>query len=661
MPSYLPIPNNILIIMIILYWSHQMNCSTTNNSSSNVQQQQHQSFIKLINSSSKQDQFELLLICIDNDYYNNSIIQLNLIDIDMEPLNVFTIKSDGHIEPIDNLLTMKYFTGTIMNTKWNHTIKIYSYGIINVVNGEISLLISTDSDEFYLTPSISFDKNLNTHFINENHIPHSFIVPNIYSKWNSHRHRRHSSTRYCGIKLKIDYDLFQRFNENLILTVQHSQFVIRFVNKIFFQTKWSENGYENATENHLDRFGILPCVIIIEVEEQLMNPLKPQYNWTEYIEQISDQNYCLSHVFSNVNITDLNGLTFIRRIFEKINGGLSSFAHCKNPWEIYCILSVVHEFGHNFGSPHDPETNDCMPEENGSFIMSYPFNYKKGPNNFKFSPCSNRAIYHNLESKFDDFIEMIKKGSCRNRNKCGDRIVEEGEECDEGKDGGNCCDKKCRLKPNAKCSQSQTNALCCNEKCEFRMKGEHCLPNDLNFCLNHSECDGKSYLCPDRKPLPDYTLCGDEHLDGVCHNGHCQMCSRYIEGCHFCCLEKFKKTCKPNRILPVDSKCEIKNMPGRCDYQGICQNLNSIIDTFKPSTIGPSPHPIDKFNFILSIRDIILLTIFITVFILIALVILANYLAERNLFDEYDGEFRQTLINYRRRGSPDTLVRMAIK
>lgn len=142
------------------------------------------------------------------------------------------------------------------------------------------------------------------------------------------------------------------------------------------------------------------------------------------------------------------------------------------------------------------------------------------------------------------------------------------------------------------------------------MKGEHCLPNDLNFCLNHSECDGKSYLCPDRKPLPDYTLCGDEHLDGVCHNGHCQMCSRYIEGCHFCCLEKFKKTCKPNRILPVDSKCEIKNMPGRCDYQGICQNLNSIIDTFKPSTIGPSPHPIDKFNFILSIRGKIVYQIF---------------------------------------------------
>ncbi|OTF77241.1 ADAM 17-like protein protease-like protein, partial [Euroglyphus maynei] len=575
-----------------------------------------------------------------------------------EQLNVFAINAYGHIEPIDHLLQTKYFTGIMTNTKWNHTINIYSSGIIDIEKDMISLIIFTDSDEFYITPAISFDENFNSHFIIDNNptIPHS-LISNIFQL--NRRHRRHSSNnkiRYCGIKLTIDYDLYEKFNFNPVLTVQHSQFVIRFVNQIFFQTKWSENGYDNSShQDQLGDFGIVPCVILIETEQQQQQKsfysLKLKYDSTEknmndYIESISDNNYCLSHVFTNIKINETNGFTKNCLLFADINGGLSSFAHCENPWEIYCILSAVHEFGHNFCSTHD--TDDCMPNEGGTYIMSYPFNSEKGPNNFKFSPCSIRAIYRYVKEKEQRFIEMLLSGSCQNKNKCGNRIIEGDEKCDEGPNGGNCCDKNCNLKTLAKCSQSQTNALCCNEKCEIRKKGEHCLPEDKNFCLTHSECDGNSYLCSDRKKLPDNTPCGDKYLDGICLNGHCKMCTRYIEECHFCCLDKTNKTCKPNRMLAVNSNCQLKNtsIPGQCDSQGVCQDLNSIIYFTEPTS---TQLPTERKTLGPSILEIIAIVITFTMIILLTILALACSLADKNLYDEYDGESKEELINYRKR------------
>nr|XP_046917863.1 ADAM 17-like protease isoform X2 [Dermatophagoides farinae] len=657
---YLLIHSNIFGI-IFIFW-----LNITINTSSIVQ---HQAYIKLIKLSNNNN-FILLLSCPSNDYYDDSIIHLNSLNTDTEPLNVFTIKSDGHIESINNLLQTQHFHGMITNSKWNHVITIYATGIIAVVKKKISLMIFTDSNEFYLTPRISFDENhqnnnSNPHFIIiDNQLPHRFFIPNLFPL-NSRRHRRstnNSSIYYCGIKLRINYDLFQEFNGDLISTVQHSQFVLRFLNQIFFQTKWSENGFENSSID-MGKFGVVPCKIIIETEPQQFTI---QSNWTysdmdKYIRSISDGDFCLSHVFTNVNLYNINGMTYKSRIFdENINGGISSFGHCENPWEIYCILSVVHEFGHNFGSSHDIENEDCMPEEGGSYIMSFPFNDKKGPNNFKFSPCSNRAIYHNLAKKKGQFITMYL-GSCSNKNKCGDGILEKGEECDEGPKGGHCCDKKCHLKPEAECSKSQPNALCCNDECKIRQKGEQCLPKDLNFCLNNAVCDGFSYECPNRNKLPDNTSCGDKHLDGFCYNGYCKMCERRIDGCYFCCVDKFQKTCITNPIMmPAGSTCHLKDssMPGRCDLQGKCQDLNSIIGTTElPSTTIP----IEKIPLGPSIQEIIAIVISITIIILVAILICAYMLAEKNSFDdEYDGGSKVELISSKKRGSSNLTSLMAV-
>ncbi|CAG2123457.1 unnamed protein product, partial [Medioppia subpectinata] len=119
------------------------------------------------------------------------------------------------------------------------------------------------------------------------------------------------------------------------------------------------------------------------------------------------------------------------------------------------VLVTAHEFGHNWGSEHDPHTEECSPpaQRGGSYVMyTYSVSGYEENNRF-FSPCSKRSIRAVL---------VAKSGRCfskPDRSYCGNSKVEADEECDEGilvkgdeYVTGLCCDSKCKLIAGSYCS-----------------------------------------------------------------------------------------------------------------------------------------------------------------------------------------------------------------
>jgi disintegrin and metalloproteinase domain-containing protein 17 len=79
---------------------------------------------------------------------------------------------------------------------------------------------------------------------------------------------------------------------------------------------------------------------------------------------------------------------------------------------------------------------------------------------------------------------------------CGNSLVEEGEECDEGLlvradhyQQGLCCDNRCRLIAGADCSDK--NSECCGG-CRIKERGVRCKERDDYNCKEESYCDGDS-------------------------------------------------------------------------------------------------------------------------------------------------------------------------
>lgn len=129
-------------------------------------------------------------------------------------------------------------------------------------------------------------------------------------------------------------------------------------------------------------------------------------------------------------------------------------------------LVTAHEFGHNWGSEHDPDIPECSPSasQGGSYLMyTYSVSGYDVNNKVKikllalilsslitkfqrFSPCSLRSIRKVLQAK---------SGRCFSEPEesfCGNLRVEGDEECDAGllgtEDNDSCCDKDCKLRRN---------------------------------------------------------------------------------------------------------------------------------------------------------------------------------------------------------------------
>lgn len=268
-------------------------------------------------------------------------------------------------------------------------------------------------------------------------------------------------------------------------------------------------------------------------------------------------------------------------------------------------ITFTHEAGHNFGSQHDPATDECAPSDSdgGKYVMFAHATSGAQDNNDDFSPCSINMMFPIIEDKGQGSDGCFTTAD----DNCGNNIVDEGEMCDCGRNfdtsthecsNDPCCNgTSCMLliSDNVQCSPQEGN--CCTMNCTLKPDTVMC--REESDCALAQNCNGSVGFCPDsipRVPENDTTFIECNDGDNVCIDGECTgticislglqdcECTDVSLQCHLCCILP-NGTCAstvnilnedpsllPNRtgqVLDVGFPCN--NFTGYCDFLNVCR------------------------------------------------------------------------------------------
>ncbi|XP_044581254.1 disintegrin and metalloproteinase domain-containing protein 10-like [Cotesia glomerata] len=371
----------------------------------------------------------------------------------------------------------------------------------------------------------------------------------------------------CMLYLQADHTFVEHYKSEEACIEVMTRHVQR-VNAIYRYTDFNQDGEPDNISFMIKR-------VKIHGASALKDPayrFNGKYGVEEYLELFSEENYdafCLSYMFTYRDfekgtlglawtgdlknaggVCEKNG--HYRGSMKSLNTGIITLLNYgKHVPPAVSHVTLAHEIGHNFGSPHDPD--ECSPGgEDGNFIMFARATSGDKRNNNRFSRCSLISINPVLDVK-----ARSTKGCFAEHQIaiCGNGVVEEGEECDCGWEedcNDPCCHPQrlhhapfeipCRLTEDAVCSPSQ--GPCCTTGCSLR-SGTKC--RDDNGCRDASFCDGRGPQCPPSVNKPNKTICNDEF---VCFMGECtgSICLAYgLESCQ----------CKARANDPLTKSCEL--------------------------------------------------------------------------------------------------------
>ncbi|KAF8466237.1 Metallo-peptidase family M12-domain-containing protein [Kalaharituber pfeilii] len=220
----------------------------------------------------------------------------------------------------------------------------------------------------------------------------------------------------------------------------------------------------------------------------------------------------------------------------QIVSGANVVAKTPSEWKV-----IAHEIGHTMGAVHDCTaeqcaenmsiTSQCCPlsvntcDAGGRYIM----NPSTDDRIASFSPCTvgNICGAFLTRSVTRTCLTSNRNVEIITENKCGNGIVEAGEECDcggtEGCANNQCCDANtCRFINNAVCDDS--NDDCCTN-CKFSSTTQICRPS-TGECDPEEHCSGDSPTCPTDVVLPD----GESCSGGMqCASGQCTSRDRQCQ------------------------------------------------------------------------------------------------------------------------------------
>ncbi|XP_062824146.1 disintegrin and metalloproteinase domain-containing protein 21-like [Anolis carolinensis] len=187
---------------------------------------------------------------------------------------------------------------------------------------------------------------------------------------------------------------------------------------------------------------------------------------------------------------------------EKGAGIISFFTYSFSEYS----MVFAHELGHNLGMRHDGRQCDC---DRSVCIMTEVLT-----NGYRFSNCSQND-YYNMMNQHCLFFPPDPDKAYRRRY-CGNKIVEDGEQCDCGTkqqcQTDLCCQPDCKLRKDVICAFGD----CC-VNCNYIPAQVPCRKN-VSVCDLPEYCNGSSQWCPADVYVQDGAPCGE----GLhCYHGRC--------------------------------------------------------------------------------------------------------------------------------------------
>ncbi|XP_076451236.1 disintegrin and metalloproteinase domain-containing protein 10-like [Babylonia areolata] len=395
----------------------------------------------------------------------------------------------------------------------------------------------------------------------------------------------------CPLHMRADPLLFNYFkstkhgttvsdsraeDEILALFSSHVSVISDIYKRTVFQTYSGDMKYTNIT------FVIHRTTIMKHCKEVSVDYCRNTLDVSNYLVLVSKEDsdlFCLAFTFTYRDFAGgVLGLAWVATTYQKpagvcgrhrsrksLNTGIVSIINYRKVVpNIVSQLVFAHEVGHTFGSPHDTGSDLCAPfgtsaknADDGNYIM-YPFAISgRRRNNVHFSPCSRDNISRIIQQMVDSVRHLcfIPSGEAF----CGNKITEEGEECDCGFgtcSAATCCVGRdeddptsgCLLTGSALCSP--VSGPCCQANCTFHPSGSMvCDP--ATECTKDAFCDGQSFRCPKAVHVANGTFCND--YSNVCDMGgslkweQCYMTSEEgksnKEMCHLACQNPANGLC----------------------------------------------------------------------------------------------------------------------
>ncbi|VDK74668.1 unnamed protein product [Litomosoides sigmodontis] len=310
-------------------------------------------------------------------------------------------------------------------------------------------------------------------------------------------------------------------------------------------------------------------------------------------------------------------------VYRSLNTGIITLVNYGNrvPNRV-SQLTLAHEIGHNFGSPHDYPL-ECQPGlPDGNYIMFASATSGDKKNNAQFSNCSianiTSVLTEVLQQRPVDSEATLRIGgfgnlgagkrNCFREAKssfCGNQVKEPGEDCDCGYNAedcqtmkDSCCNSRqsgpasrCKRIHSAQCSPSE--GPCCDaSSCQPYASRKTCRAE--SECLKQQQCNSKSPECPPSDPKENGLPCQDSTK--VCNDGNCngsvglRDCFLTVGSpehlCHLACEDE-NGTCRSSLTLPQFAVGKYrqsgrKNKPGLILLPGSpCNNYKGYCDIFR--------------------------------------------------------------------------------